>query len=301
MKKVLLSLLFVCSITLINAQDGGVVKSAKTVQPKIMVIPRVPEGINMKTFYDSSMNIQIAIAKINEAFQKRGASLRSFDQALKQMKENGMLNKAADNQDDYKSAVLQNSGADIYVEAKLDVVLHSGRSAKSVTVILDAYQAGTSNSIATRTIAGPMNQTDDVGKLTMLAMDTVSESFLNLMQLKFNDIVENGQSIYVEFSLSQDTKYNFDSEIGTQGKMLSELIEDWFTSHTKNSVYNSQGVTGNKFIISDARIPLKRPDNPNANYTGSNFFSDINKYFKSIGIAVKREIGTNNKILITIL
>jgi hypothetical protein len=301
MKRQLLLTLFVTSAVIAFAQDNAANKPVKTVQPKIIVIPRVADGEDMKQFYDNNMNIQIAIAKINEAFQKRGANLRSFDQVLKQMKENLLLNKAAGNQEDFKSMILQSSGADIYVEAKLDVVDHSARRAKSVNLILDAYQTGTANSLANKAVSGPMFQTEDIGRLTMMAIDTASEAFLNLIQLKFDDIVANGQSVYVEFSLSSNAKYNFDSEIGSQNKLFSELIDEWFQAHAKNGVYNNQGVTFNKLIISDVRIPLKRPDNPNLNYTGQNLFTDISKYLKTIGISSKREIGTNNKILITIL
>jgi hypothetical protein len=254
----------------------------------------------MKTVYDSNVNIQIAIAKISESFQKRGANLRSFDQALKQAKENMALNKSSGNSEDFKTMVLQMSGADIYVEAKIDVVNHSARNAKSVNVILDAYQTGTANSLATRTISGPMFQTDDIGHLTMMAMDTASEGFLNLLQSRFDDIVENGQSVYVEFTIGPNSKYTFDSEVGTDGKLLSEIVDDWFGNHAVKGVYNNQGVVGNKLIISDVRIPLKNPTNPNANYTGQNLYTDILKYFRTLNIPIKREIGTNNKILITI-
>ncbi len=107
--------------------------------------------------------------------------------------------------------------------------------------------------------------------------------------------------MYVEFTISPDSKYDFDSDIGEKGKLLSEVIDEWFQSHTLKGQFNNQGVTGNKLIISDARIPLKNPANPNANYTGQNFYSDILKNFKASGVSIKREIGTNNKILITIL
>ena len=146
-----------------------------------------------------------------------------------------------------------------------------------------------------------MFQTEDVGRLTMMAMDTVTGSFLNLLQSRFDDIVENGQSVYVEFTASPNSKYNFDSEVGNAGKILSEVIDEWFQNHAVNGIYNTQGVVGNKLIISDVRIPLRNPSNPKANYTGQNLYTDILKYFRTLKIPIKREIGTNNKILITIL
>jgi hypothetical protein len=273
----------------------------RTIQPKIMVIPKIKEGQNLKTVYDSDDNIRVALAKIDEAFLKRGANLVSFDAKLKEANQNELINKSSGNQADYKSMVLQMSGADIYVEAEVNVVRHTQRNANSVTVTLEGYQTGTSNFLAVKEGNSRINQTEDIGLLTAQAMDTITQSFLNLLQLKFDDIVANGQSIYVQFSLGANAKVNFDSEIPKTGKLLSELIDDWFQKNAKNGAFNNQGVTGNMLIISDARIPLKNPNNPQANYTGQNFYTDINKYLRSLGLQVKREIGTNNKILITIL
>jgi len=281
-----------------SAQQGS---AAKTVQPKIMVIPKVKAGQELKAMYDSSENIRIAIAKIEEAFLRRGANLVSFDAKLKQVEQNIQLNRTSGNQEDYKSLVLQMSGADIYVEAEVNVVRHTQRNANSVSVLLEAYQNGTSNILGVKEGRSRINMTEDIGLLTSQAMDTISEGFLSLMQIKFDDIRENGQSIYVQFTLGPDSKYTFDSEVGSPAKMLSESIDDWFQQHTVHSVFNNQGVTANMLIISDARIPLQSPVNHNANYTGQNFYSDINKFMKSLGLQAKREIGTNNKILITIL
>jgi hypothetical protein len=285
----------------VNA-NGQAIQTTKHIQPVIMVIPRVADGKDMKAAYDADQNLQVALAKINEAFQKRGANLRSFDQAAKQAKENIAINTSVGNQNDFKTNVLQAASADIYVEAKVTPVDHPSRSAKSVTIILEAYQTGTANLLASKTIAGPMFQTDDIGRLTAMAVDTTSESFLNLIQLKFDDIVNNGQSVYVEFTAAQDGKTNFDTEIpNTNGKLFSEVLEEWFQTHAVNGHYNSQGATGSKLIISDVRIPLKNPNNPRANYTGANLYADILRYLRSINVQAKREIATNNKILITIL
>lgn len=275
-------------------------QTSKNIQPKIIVIPRTRDDESIKALYDTSMNYQIALAKINEAFEKRGANLVMFAPKLKQAEQNSMINKSSGNTDDYKSLVLQNSGADIYVEAKLDVVRHAARNANSVTVILEGYQIGTGNAMGSKVGNSRMNQTADIGLLTMQAMDSISEGFLNLMQQKFDDIVENGQSVYVEFTVSPQSKYNFDSEIGTQNKLLSEMLEEWFEKHALKGVYNSQGVITNKMIFSDVRIPLKNPANPQSNYTGQTLTNEILKYCRSIGLQPKREIANNNKILITI-
>ncbi|HOZ75309.1 MAG TPA: DUF6175 family protein [Flavobacterium sp.] len=282
-----------------SAQTATTAKTTKNIQPKIMVIPRVPDGVNMKEFYDKDVNMQIAIAKVNEAFLNKGAKMVSFDQALKQLQENAIINKASNNSSDVKSMIVQKSSADIYVEVKMDVVTHSARNAKSVNLILDAYQAGTSNVMSSKNATGPMFQTDDVGQLTTMAIDKVSEEFLNLMQLKFDDIVENGQSVFVQFTANDNAKFNLDSEIN--GTPLSLLLDEWFNAHAVNGIYNNQGSSTLQATYSDVRIPLRYPANPNANYTAQYLYNDIMKYLKSLGITCKKEVGTNNKLIISIL
>lgn len=288
-----LSILLTSSVALAQST------AQQNIQPKIMVIPRVPDGQDMKVFYDSSVNTQIALAKINEAFQKRGANLRNFDQALKQVRQNEILNKAAGNQEDVKSRILSGSSADISVEVKIDVVSHPGRNAKSVNIIMDASHVGTANSLASKVFSSPMFQTEDIGLLTMKAIEGESEAFLNLLQKAFDNIRENGQSVNVEFAIASASKYTFDSEV--KGQLLSELIDEWFQNNAVKGVYNNQGVVENRMIISDVKIPLKKKDNPNVNYTGQTLFSDLSKFFKAAGVETKRVIGNNNKILITIL
>ena len=292
---------FFCTMTLVASTLTAPAQGSKTIQPKIMVIPKVMTGQRQKEVYDSSMNIRIALVKINEAFLKRGANLVSFEAKLKDAEQNATINASSGNQADLKTLVIAQSGADIYVETELQVVRHSQSNANSVTITLEGYQAGTDNLLGSTTGNSRMARTDDIGFLTAQAMDSISDKFLNLMQLKFDDIHENGQSMYVQFSLAPDAKINFDAEVGNPPNMLSDLIEQWFQKNCVKGIYNTQGVSGNTMTISDARMPLKNPVNQQSNYTGQNLWSDLNKFLRSLGLHPKREIGNNNKLLITIL
>lgn len=270
-------------------------------QPRIMVFPWVKKDEDRKAALDANSNIRIAIAKINEAFQKREANLVDFDAFLNELEENKTLNKAAGNQKDFNSMVLSSSTADIYVGTEILVVDHPERGAKSVTVIMNAYQAGTAKSLSSKTASGPMFKTQDVGLLTMKAIDTVTVDFLNTMQLAFDKVRTSGQSVYLEFALDANSTFTFDSEIGAEGKFLSQVIKGWVKNNAVKGVYNFQGTTAKKMIFSDVKLPVIDPTEGDEPYTGDNIFRDIFKYLKTMGIKVKREISSNNKILITIL
>lgn len=300
MKQLLLTAIVMVVTGIVSAQTPAA-PAKKNIQPRMMAVPKVPNGVDLKTFYDSDVNVQIAIAKVGEAFLTRGARIADFDQALKQMYENEIIDKASDNAADVKTMILQKSAADIYIEIQSQVVPHPGRGegVKSVNLILNAYQTGTSNVLATKVGKSNPNRTEDIGLLTSNAIESVADEFLNMMQNSFNEIVENGQSVFVQFTANNNSKMNLYSEIN--GKTLEDTLNDWFAEHAVNGSFNNQGATELKAIYSDVRIPLRNPANPNSNYTGQNFSSDIIKYLKSIGVNVKKELGTNNKIIFTIL
>jgi hypothetical protein len=300
MKKISLYLLLLQSITLTSISQGNITRPAKTVQPKIMVIPKTKDGEDLRKMYDSGTIIRVAVAKINESFVNKGASVVSFDARYKEVKENKQLNESSNDRLDVKTDILSGSGADVYVQAEVNVVRHHSINANSVSVILEAYHVGTGNYLGVASGRSRINRTEDIAFLTAQAMDTITFGFLNLIQQRFDDIQENGQSVYVQFTISNNATIDFDTEVGPEKRLLSELIDEWFSKISLNGVYNNQGVVSNMMIISDVRIPLKDPNNSLKNYNGQNLINDMLKFIRSLGIKAKREIGTNNKILITI-
>jgi hypothetical protein len=301
MKQLFLTAILIMSAGIVSAQAPATPAKKSNIQPRMMAVPRVPNGVDMKAFYDSDVNVQIAIAKVGEAFLTRGARIADFDQALKQMYENEIIDKASNNAEDVKTMILQKSAADIYIEIQSQVVPHPGRGSgvKSVNLILNAYQTGTSNILATKVGKSNLSSSEDIGLLTSNAIESVAEEFLNMMQNSFTEIVDNGQSVFVQFTANNNSKMNLHSEIN--GETLEDTLNNWFAEHSVNGAYNPQGGTDLKVIYPDIRIPLRSPTNPNANYTAQNFSTEIMKYLKSIGVNVKKEIGTKNKIIFTIL
>lgn len=294
-------IILVITIGVHSKTIGQEVQKKSIIKPKIMVIPKTPEGVSILE-YSQNSNVQSATIKINDALLSKKANLVSFNQAIKEFKQNNNINVESGNSKsttDYKSKILQQSNADIYIEFKTELINHKERNAKSINIILDAYQVGTSNIIANKIAFGPMFQTEDINQLITIAIEKIAEEFLNQLQQKFDDLLVNGQSVFVEFTCANDSKFNLDSEIN--GTMLFELLNGWFEKNAYNGVFNNQGASTLQNIFSDVRIPLKNPNNPNANYTGQNLAIELSKYLKSIGVPYKRELSTNNKIIITIL
>lgn len=266
----------------------------QTVQPKIMVIPYVKQGEDLRTILENDVNKRIAITKIKEAFDSRGFTTVDFVAKLKAANSNATF--ANDTKTDLKTMIVQSSGADIYVEAEVDVLLSS--NGNSVKMITTAYECSTGNSLANKVGESGKFYTDDIGKLASKAIEGIAEDFLNVMQTKFTDMVENGKSVIINFAFDENSDYQMSTEVGNQGLLLSDEIELWMESHAYKNNYHIQGTTDNQMIFDDVRIPLKDPANGN-NYNANKFALEIFKFMKSLGLTISRDIK-GNTIFITI-
>lgn len=288
MKKIILTLImFVGLLASANAQQ------TVTVQPKIMVVPFVKEGEDIRNVLENDVNKRIVLTKIKEAFDSRGFTTVDFLGRLKALsKANGL---AMDNQSDLKTMIIQQSGADIYVDAEIDVVL-SG-SGNGVKVIMTAYDTSTGNSLANKVGDSGKFYTDDIGRLASKAVEGQADAFLNVMQTKFNDIVANGRSINVTIGFAQTSQYSMSSEVGANGFALSDEIEMWMSENAYKGNYHIQGTTEKQIIFDDVRIPLK-DDNGN-NYNINKFGLKFMMFARKMGLQIGRDIS-NNTLIITI-
>lgn len=288
MKKIILTLImFVGLLASANAQQ------TVTVQPKIMVVPFVKEGEDIRNVLENDVNKRIVLTKIKEAFDSRGFTTVDFLGRLKALsKANGL---AMDNQSDLKTIIIQQSGADIYVDAAIDVVL-SG-SGNGVKVIMTAYDTSTGNSLANKVGDSGKFYTDDIGRLASKAVEGQADAFLNVMQTKFNDIVTNGRSINVTIGFAQTSQYSMSSEVGANGFALSDEIEMWMSENAYKGNYHIQGTTEKQMIFDDVRIPLK-DDNGN-NYNINKFGLKFMMFARKMGLQIGRDIS-NNTLIITI-
>ena len=264
-----------------------------TVQPKIMVVPFVKEGEYIRNVLENDVNKRIVLTKIKEAFDSRGFTTVDFLGRLKALSmANGL---AMDNQSDLKTMIIQQSGADIYVDAEIDVVL-SG-SGNGVKVIMTAYDTSTGNSLANKVGDSGKFYTDDIGRLASKAVEGQADAFLNVMQTKFNDIVANGRSINVTIGFAQTSQYSMSSEVGANGFALSDEIEMWMSENAYKGNYHIQGTTEKQMIFDDVRIPLK-DDNGN-NYNINKFGLKFMMFARKMGLQIGRDIS-NNTLIITI-
>ena len=264
-----------------------------TVQPKIMVIPYVKSGEDLRTVLEEDVNRRIAITKIKEGFDGRGFTTVDFIAKLKAAKDNQVF--TSDNQTDIKTQIIELSGCDVYVVAEVDVQKSSTGS--SVNLILSGYEASTGNSLSNKVGNSGKFYTDDIAKLATKAVDACIQEFLNTMNAKFTDIVANGKSVLVDISFAEGSATTMETEVGTDKLPLSDALEEWFGKNAVKNVYHIQGTTKLKMILDDVRIPLK--DANGNNFSSNKYALNLFKYLQGLQLTPAKQIK-GNTIYITL-
>jgi len=299
----------------------GVDPKVNTVLPKIMVIPFVKEGEDMRTILDKDFNKRMAIAKVKNGFDNRGYTTKDFAAALKQAIDNKAF--ITGTQSDVKSAIIEMSGADIYVEVDVNAVASPGGN--SAKVLISAYDAATASAYATVNCDSRQHYNTDAGQLIDVALsvpmtavrqnERVSitapapsspandappclDQFLNILQAKFDEIATKGRPINLDFSVDAAAARNFESKVaGANNKQLSDLIDDWLAENSYKNNYHLQGNSPSRLFYDEVRVPLY--DANGHNYPLNTFARKLSDYLSSKGVTVKRSIK-NGGIFITI-
>lgn len=275
--------------------SGGQVNQ---IQPSIIVIPYKKDGEKYKSLLqdpEKGFQKRLAISRMKEAFDSRGFTTYDFEGELKKAETAGAFSSSS--QTDEKDVIVKNSGADIFVV--VDINVEKGSSGTEVKMIIQGYESATARSLSNKDAASGKFYTDDIAKLAGKCVDNIKEDFLNVLQSKFTEIVNNGRSLYVEFVVAPDATINFQTEIGDDYDLLSELIMEWLKKNSFKNYAKKGGSTALKIIYDDVRIPLKRQDD-GTNYEIEEFGKILRKYLRSIGVTASVEYP-RGQMVITIL
>lgn len=257
-----------------------------TVQPSIMVVPFVKEGQDIRQTLDDSNQKRQVIAQITGAFADKGYATKDFYANFKSVSQN--LAFEENTQTDLKSMIIQNSGADIFVEA--DINFNTQSDGNSVRVVLKACESSTAKVLASKIGDSGKFYTSDMGKLGAKAVEKAMDGFLTTMQMSFDDMIINGRSIVVNVSFDEMSEYDTSSPIGNSGDELRDLLEDWMEQNAFKNYYHIQGTTAKKMIFDDVRIPLKDPATGN-NYNINKFSRSLAAFFRNLGMSVERDMN----------
>lgn len=257
-----------------------------TTQPKIMVLPAIKQGENYRTILEEDINRRIAITKVKEAFDNAGFTTVDLVAKLKALSQSAAFQE--DNQTDLKKMIVEQSGADIYVE--VETAFNWSPSGNSVKMILTAYEVSTGNSLSNKVGDSGKFYTKDVAALSMKAVSKVENDFMNTMQYKFDEIVAYGRSIVVNFGFLETSDLDMDAEVGSGRNPLKDELEQWMEDNAYKNQYHIQGTVSKAMIFDDVKIPLMDPVT-GRNYSINKFLRTLRSFLHSIGLEFEENIN----------
>jgi hypothetical protein len=276
---------FLLSCELLVAQNETV-----TAQPTITVVPFATKDQSLRSVYESREEVRIALTKAKEAFDKRGVNTIDLIAKIKIMNNTEVLtgNQAKTMDDE----VIANSGADIYVVVEPSKNFSS--SGNSANVILTAYDAFSGESLANKTGNSPKIYTDNFEKLVEKAIEAEMDNLLNTIQEKFNLMHKNGRTVVFNIGVDAASSLTLSAEVGKDGDLLSDVIEQWVEDNSFKATYHIQGTTATRMTFDQIKVPILEADGKN--FRLSKFASTFRKFMREYGVSVEQVIQGNTVV-----
>ncbi len=261
--------------------------TTNTVQPTIIVIPFTKEDEDVRTVLEADPMRRVAVTTVKEGFDNLGFSTVDLRGVMDAVSRAGAL--TIDAESDFKTQVIEQSRADIYVEVEVLEAAVEGDT-RNASVIRTAYL--TTNGLSLSNSIGYSGRFRGVaeGRLVGRAAGDELEAFLATMQRAFDEMVQNGAVVAVEIAVAAGADYDLDSEVGPDSDPLGFVIEDWFADNAWFGDYNISGSTSVRMILDSVKIPLRHPETCR-NYNPSQFARELIRYLRSLDVRARSTIS----------
>ena len=211
-----------------------------------------------KLAFQEDTELGQAISKIGSLMIERGYVLKDAEQEIKAIEDR----TAEDNMTTSKSgSVFSETPLDkLKNKAKADIIIqvwwkvNKINDAKSVSFILEAFDAYTSKRIASSTGTGKANSEDIVPVLLQKAIQEYIDKFSDQLQSYFDDMVKNGREIILSLKKWDSWDKDFDTEFN--GEELTTHINKWLKEHCVAGQFNLSDASENRLNFEQVRIPL---------------------------------------------
>ena len=248
---------------------------------------------NYKQAFQEDTEIGQVISKIGSLMIDRGFPLKDVEQEIKAIEarsaEDNMTASTASG-----SSISESPLDKLKNKAKADIIIqiwwkvNKTDQGKSVSFILEAFDAYTSKRIAASTGNGSPNATDIVPVLLQNAIVANIDPFVAQLQAHFDDMFTNGREILLTVKRWNSWDKNLETEI--DGEELTDHINTWLQKNTVKGRFNRSDATENSARFDQVRIPLYDA-NGNA-IDARQFGKGLQKYLKAAPFTIDAKLMT---------
>ena len=288
----------------------SLIGSAQEKKPTLMILPSdnwCTQRYFMTTFDNQGLTVSVpdyqtafredlelgpVISKVGQLLTTYGYSLKDCEQELK-----ALAQRAAED----NLTMSKSSGASL-VESPLDMLKRRTKSdiiiqvdwrinreavGKSVTYILEAFDAYTSKRIATSTGTG-LPSDDPVPVILEKAVNEHVAEFDKQMDQYYRDLVKNGREIVLTVRCWDSWENDLETEYGDDE--LTDCIQEWMSDHTVAGVFNLSDATESILQFEQVRIPFY--DAKGKAMDARSFASELRKYLRTEPFFIEAKVMT---------
>jgi hypothetical protein len=237
---------------------------------------------NYKQAFQEDTEIGQVISKIGSIMIDRGFPLKDAEQELKAIEsrtaEDNLTTSTSSN-----SAISESPLDKLKNKAKADIIIQiwwkvtKTEQGKSVSFILEAFDAYTNKRIASSSGNGTPNNIDIIPVLLQNAIVANIDPFVAQLQSHFGDMFSNGREIILTVKKWNSWDKNMESEI--DGKEIIDYVNEWLQKNTVKGRFSMADATENIIRFDQVRVPLF--DANNNGIDARQFTKGLQKYFKS--------------------
>jgi hypothetical protein len=237
---------------------------------------------NYKQAFQEDTEIGQVISKIGGLMIDRGFPLKDVEQELKAI-ESRTAEANVTTSTSSGSSISESPLDKLKNRAKADILIqiwwkvNKTEQGKSVSFILEAFDAYTSKRIASSTGNGTPNTTDIIPVLLQNAIIANIDPFAAQLQSHFDDMFNNGREILLTVKKWESWDKNLETEINDNE--IRNHIYDWLEKNAVKGRFNESNSTENRIDYEQVRIPLF--DERNRALDARQFAINLQKYLKA--------------------
>ena len=213
------------------------------VLPTIMVVPYKRDGETYASVLQNDYDRRIAIAKVQDGFEKRNITTVDLEGKLNAVQRNAQF--GTNDADSNDKQLLMNSGSDVYVT--VDILKDNNSEGNRISLIMKAYETASGSILASKdalTRRFPKAATD---VLCSYAIEDNIQPFLDDICKNFTKQASGGKRV----SLTMNDR------VGSENLPLSAQIRQWVRKNSYKGKYHLQGIVGESIIFDYVMIPAK--------------------------------------------
>lgn len=186
--------------------------------------------------------------------------------------------------------ILNRAKADITVEVSWDVV-ETSPDKFSVRYNIKGVDSYSRKQITGCDLIGPESGFVSPARQLKQVTTDAFDSFCTRLDNYFRDMGTNGREVSYTFLIKNSSAYDFSSEVGTEGYLLSDIMEMWFDDNTVQGRYTVPTASDTRWVFEQVRIPL---------YDERGTAIDARRYINTLVRKLRSEYGVTPIKIVTL-